>query len=136
MTASSDESGLPGDVEEWRYFSGADRSGESAVAPISPPVGRYFDGFARPTDLPTAEVVELHLSFGGKAQVSGLPDNTGFLIRVFPPGAPHEEGGGNHTDLSVVIRYDESLRAVIEGLHLTPEAKHSGSPTKEAPDGS
>ena len=27
----SGESGLPGDEEEWRYFSGADRSGEFAV---------------------------------------------------------------------------------------------------------
>lgn len=96
-------------------------------AQVYPPVGRYFDHLAHATDLPTAQVVELHLSFGGKAQVSGLRDNTGFLIRVFPPGASHEEGGGNHTDLTVVIRYDESLRAVIEGLHLTPEAVFSGS---------
>lgn len=88
---------------------------------IAGPKGRYFDRSARPHDLPDTDVVELHLSFGGKAQVSGLPDNTGFLIRVFPPGAPHEEGGGNHTDLSVVIRYDKALGAVIESLRLTPE---------------
>lgn len=35
----SGESGLPGDEEEWRYFSGADRSGESAACPHGFPDG-------------------------------------------------------------------------------------------------
>jgi hypothetical protein len=90
---------------------------------ITSPRGRYFDRISVGHDLPDANVVELLLSFGGKAQVSGLPDNTGYLIRVFPPGGTHEEGGGNTNDLSLVIRYDEQLRTIVEGLHLTP---HSG----------
>ena len=96
-------------------------SGDSVAGRIGPTTGRWFDRLSRAHALPDAAVVELHLSFGGKAQVSALPDNTGYLICVFPPGAPHEEGGDNATDVSMVIRYDEGLTGVVEALHLTPE---------------
>lgn len=102
------------------------RTGETERGRVAPTKGVWYDRVSGGHDLAEASVVELHLSFGGKTQVSALPDNTGFLIRTFPPGAPHEEGGDNWTDLSVVIRYDEQLKTVVEKVSLLPRVARTG----------
>lgn len=107
-----------------------DNPDERGRGRIDPTSGRWFDRSALSHDLPDCDVVELHLSFGGKAQVSALPDNTGFLIRVFGPGQTHEEGGSNLTDLSTVIAYDAQLQPHVVSLHLDqrhPRAPQNGS---------
>jgi hypothetical protein len=65
-----------------------------------------------------ASVADLRLPDNAIAQVSALPDQDGFLIRVWPPNGTHEYGGTNLTVLTVAMKSD----GTIIRFHSDPEA--------------
>lgn len=53
-----------------------------------------------------AEVVDLKLDNAATAQISELPDKTGFLIRVWPPNGLVSQGGTNMPTATLIVAFD------------------------------
>lgn len=78
---------------------------------------RHYDWQARPHDHDDdGKVVELHLGFNAVAQIGALPDEDGFLIRVWPPNGNVEYGGSNTTCLSAVVEFGPDLKPRIRHI--------------------
>lgn len=71
-------------------------------------------------DRRTHEADVAHVTIGGRnivGQISVLPDNSGFLIRVWPPNGTHEHGGSNGTTVSLVVKYDADDQPCLESFN-------------------
>ena len=86
---------------------------------IGQPRGRLFDHGYSPEQ--PAGVAELLLAFNAVAQIAALPDNDGFMIRVWPPCGTHEFGGNNSTVVSMGVRWGPDLRTVVDSIRIDKE---------------
>lgn len=93
-------------------MSGSIEPDTKRIAPATAHVRHGFstEGFR------DSDVIDMHLSFGAVCQVSSLPDNDGFLIRVWPVNGTHEYGGNNMTILSAVVQYGPDLKATLDHI--------------------
>lgn len=86
------------------------------IGSIGPARGRLYDMHYSPEQ--RASVAELLTSYNAVAQISELPDHSGFLIRVWPPGGTVEFGGNNVSVLSAVVKFGADLKARVTSLHV------------------
>jgi hypothetical protein len=93
-------------------------------------LSRSYDWSSRWVDTQNGKVAEVHVD-KASAQVSVLPDDVGFLIRVWPQEGTHEYGGGNSTALSLVIRFDDDGKPTLTHFDFWDHVRRPTEDDKE-----